>query len=873
MGVPAFYMWLLNKYPKIVSHAQQSNSIHNPNGMEFDNLYLDMNGIIHPCFHPDDHHHSPPTTFEEVFINIYEYIDHIFRIVRPRNILYLAIDGVAPRAKMNQQRSRRFRAAKDMEISEEEEQVLRKEFERLDKQVLPKQDTEVSDSNMITPGTEFMFLLSRKLQDYISSRISCDPGWKKIKVILSDANVPGEGEHKIMSFIRQQRTVDGYNPNTRHCLYGLDADLIMLALATHELHFSILREEVLSVPEPQSICFSDLEMSSGRVTKRSWFTRKPYQFLHLWILREYLEIDLEITDAPEKFSFDIERVIDDFVFMCFFVGNDFLPCMPTLQIREQAIDLLMTVYKTKFKNLGGYLVDTQRVNDPKHSYFKLKRVEKFILLIGSYEDMIFKKRSELYQQKLRKLCINSDALEEDPSELDANLEFNTSNGSFAPVDEKAHASEDMILQNTKELKAKLKARLRNKSDLFQHGGLGSDNVKLGTADWKRRYYKEKFVAADVESKREEIVQKYTEGLHWVLLYYFSEVPSWTWFYPYHYAPFASDMKGLTRVKVKFHKSSPFKPFDQLMAVLPPRSSQFLPEAYRKLMTDKNSNIIKFYPDELDVDTDGKRFIWQAICKLPFIDEELLLGETRNLGKEIEEWEAQRNMESIDKIFMRRSDMPDSQLLPLVSNLASGRPKYMMKMENGGIGGLMRLLLEEIGDIGLTFESLWKYIMDKDVLILLFELQKGSPHVPRPLPGVEYPQKCISENEIEETPLWHEYPGPRCPTRTRLQVQKSHGNTRHSAAESGLNLTSHKGAGIGWGTGRGSGTRTGFTSNNIPRNAVPSRNTNQNFNRGKGVHNGLKSQRGDLVHNNSWQSRNSIASNTNNFWRRSEDKGQ
>jgi 5'-3' exoribonuclease 2 len=378
----------------------------NPNGVEYDNLYVDMNGLIHPCSHPEDR--EAPLTEADMYLNVTKYVDRLFAAVRPRRLLFLAIDGVAPRAKMNQQRARRFRAAQEATERAETMQEVMMEMEALGLQAPPSSGGSW-DSNVITPGTEFMDKLSVYIRFYILDRMNRSPAWRAIKVIFSDASEPGEGEHKIMKFIRAQRCQEGYDPNQRHILHGLDADLIMLGLATHEAHFTILREEVTfggnkkdSVSEARKMLNAESAGISSLHPEDEWVYGKPLQCLHIDILREYLEYEFKALRDTLPFHYDLERIIDDFVFICFFVGNDFLPHLPSLDIRDGAIDFLIEVYKEMLPSMGRYVTSPGGV-------VNLSQVDILLSRVGEVEDEVFQRRKAAEDREAMRMKRSNDA--------------------------------------------------------------------------------------------------------------------------------------------------------------------------------------------------------------------------------------------------------------------------------------------------------------------------------------------------------------------------------------------------------------------------------------------------------------------------------
>jgi len=728
MGVPTFYRWLTQKYPKIVLPCLEEFSDYdkttgdfvpvnitepNPSSVEFDNLYLDMNGIIHPCSHPETISEQPETE-EEMFLNVMTYIDRLMNCVRPRKLLYMAIDGVAPRAKMNQQRLRRFKAAAGSREKKEKYEKLKAQFELEGREVPPYHDK--WDYNVITPGSQFMDRLAHALRFFVKERMTNDPGWKDLTVIFSDASMPGEGEHKIMQYIRDQRCSSNYDWNMTHCIYGMDADLIMLGLGTHEARFYVIREEVVFEQkdnEPQTrrcgICGAQghwasdctgesidneerkLELmgrgiiiddssevppskaveeevtgsmpvnyentsKSSRMFRSSW---TKFQFLSIPILREYLanEFSFDGTRLMNKSFVDFERCIDDFLLMCFFVGNDFLPHLPALSIQKGSIDQMILLYQKLLPQMGDYLTDNGRINYKVLAYFcKYLALSESEILKNEWKKMDMKKNREKN---------NKDRVDDIRNKRKADLKKKGKTNEM----EEAGARSLTLDEQHEYFSVNLKKKTREDNDAEDNVSkstgrdvvLGSEPMEI----YRPRYYRAKLklppTALDNENNDPEVedaalstARAYVTGLSWVLQYYLQGTLNWEWFYPFHYAPFTVDILkyGLTCsddvlecsyvlkdddynpnniVKALINaKSEPFTPFEQLMAVLPVASKHALPKPYQSVMSSIVGPISDVYPISFKEDPDGKRQNWLWIPLLPFVDHERL----KNIGMKV-----------------------------------------------------------------------------------------------------------------------------------------------------------------------------------------------------------------------------------------------
>lgn len=349
MGVKHFFHWFKDQFGEKISRVARNQTLSDIN-VEVDNLMLDMNGIFHNSAQKIYEYGNFKTRAHNtrllgtkinksikpqgikaqiaLFEDVCKTIEHIFKVVQPKKNLVLCVDGPAPLSKQNQQRQRRFRSA----MEQEEECNF--------------------NSNSITPGTKFMDYLTKYIDWYIRKRINEEPKWRKVQIVFSNEKAPGEGEHKLINYIRYYGSCED-----SYCIYGLDADLIMLALGTHLDNFYILRDDMYNLG-------------------------KDFFCLDIGNIRDDLANLLRWEE--NKYRFDKVTAINDFIFLCFMVGNDFLPHIPSIEIIEKGIELMIEIYKETCTFYGHITT-----NISGRIYFRNEPLGVFLGTVGQHEQSNF----------------------------------------------------------------------------------------------------------------------------------------------------------------------------------------------------------------------------------------------------------------------------------------------------------------------------------------------------------------------------------------------------------------------------------------------------------------------------------------------------
>ena len=536
MGIPLFFKILSEKYTSPIVDVSDMDGIVS--------LFIDMNCLIHPCCRKlldIDYNFYKKKQYEtKMFHEIENYLEKIIELTQPE-FIYLAVDGVAPCSKMNQQRLRRFKSI-----------LERKEINAIKTSLDMPSTTEYWDTNCISPGTEFMEILST----HITTLIMNHAMFKNCSVIYSNHLIPGEGEHKILAYIRDNEL------HGNSIIYGLDADLIMLGLACGKNNVYLLREAMEFGKPTEAFLYLDIDQ------------------LKCGILEDFKGRYAEFMKPDAMVD-----IINDYIFVCFFLGNDFLPHILGLDLRYQGLDIILDIYVETYTLLSANMVsESGGINMDFLKVFlsKLKDKEpKFI-------DVLFKKRMQMNR--------------------------------FFKVNESNEYDRRVALLNNSPV-----IEMRDEKYVI--------NANPHMKSWKKRYYKKTIGSVDRDDIN-AVCENYIEGLVWVYRYYMTGCDSWHWKYRYNSGPLLSDLADyvanmdININKIKFPKSEPVSPYVQLLSILPEESSTLLPKEYRKMFHD--SAISHLYPREYRLENIFKRYYWQCVPILPYLDIKQVIRESNKI---------------------------------------------------------------------------------------------------------------------------------------------------------------------------------------------------------------------------------------------------
>jgi len=528
MGIPSYFSHIVKNHANIIRKMNYNKTKRN------NNLYMDCNSIIYDAVHNIDFNNLTETDVKTIINFVLNKIDEYILLISPDKNIFIAFDGVAPVAKLDQQRERRYKSLYQAQIS---------------KAIFKDAKPDPWNTTAITPGTNFMKELNTRCKSYFNNPAK----YGVEKLLLSTTEKYGEGEHKIFEYIRdfpQEHTCD-----FKTIIYGLDADLIMLSIN----HLPVAPDTHLFRETPHFIqnINKDLEPNAN-------------------YLLDIPELARIITDDMNNLSPSPSSRVYDYIFLCFFLGNDFLPHFPSVNIRTGGVDKMINAYKATIGDTKETLTDGKTI------YWA--NVRKLVDFLAKLEEEHFKNEIKL-RDKRERFFLQTD------------------------TPENIYKKFDVIPTYERETERYINP--------YRKG-------------WQNRYYTALFtksfdknnIRMFDESEIKKICINYLEGLEWTAKYYTNGCPDWRWSYKYAYPPLFSDLiRFIPLYKTEFITpnlgENPVNELVQLCYVLPRQSLPMLPPNLYDIVLKNYEQ--RWYPTECEFTWAFCKYFWEAHVQLPEIE--------------------------------------------------------------------------------------------------------------------------------------------------------------------------------------------------------------------------------------------------------------
>lgn len=532
MGIPYYFYLLTQTHANILAFQ--------PPAGDHLRFFLDFNGAVYNAYYERLAAGAGQPTEAEICADTWAYFQRLVEAVgagagRGASVA-ICMDGVAPVAKMVQQRRRRFMTMARDQLGG----------------TSGAGGAPAWDTNAISPGTPFM----RELTAYLKRQCADQPN-----VTFSGPDEPGEGEHKIFA------TLAASSAPGPVVIYGLDADLIMLSLLSHVPGIHLMREPA--------------QVRAGMGTDA------PFVYLRIDALRAAILRNLAerhrwaVTPAALADPYGPEAChwIENYVALCFFMGNDFLPALPTLHMKGDGLETLLKAYEHARSAAGEDLVVAEG------SVPGLRKAE------GSVPGLSYTFIAALLQIL---------AKDEDARVRSQTEEY---------VRRRAHAS-------------KPEERLEFYPILPENKDPVAQAI-LGPGPWRTAYYEHLFYGAAVP----EACALYLAGLAWTYRYYKRQPKDEGWSYPHGYAPATRDLADVAQAQGAALAALPTGPAApafvstdvQLLCILPIKSRALLPARLQPFMTDPAYGCAHLYPRTFRLRTYMKTRLWECVPVLPPLD--------------------------------------------------------------------------------------------------------------------------------------------------------------------------------------------------------------------------------------------------------------